>query len=203
MADTRSQRRQTRRTLFDSATTAFAEHGFEGASLREIAGQANVNTALVSYYWDGKGGLWVLVCRVAAVRLLHAFRRAAKKTAASQHAVELVDAITEEMANESHATRIALWSTWLPEGELRRKTAHAFAPLVKEISEHVRTMQARASSPLKLDAGLLLIVGMLNQMYFAPQVQQAVFGADVEDPSYRNAMRTVLRSAATAILDAC
>lgn len=40
--------------ILDSAEEIFAEHGFAGGKLREIAARANVNQALVNYYFGSK-----------------------------------------------------------------------------------------------------------------------------------------------------
>ncbi|HWX22438.1 MAG TPA: TetR/AcrR family transcriptional regulator [Candidatus Binatia bacterium] len=43
--------------ILDAAERAFAECGFEGASLRDIVREAKVNLATVYYYFDSKNGL--------------------------------------------------------------------------------------------------------------------------------------------------
>jgi AcrR family transcriptional regulator len=48
-----------RTRLLQAATDAFAEHGFEGASLRAIADSAGVSFQLIAYYFGSKEELWV------------------------------------------------------------------------------------------------------------------------------------------------
>jgi AcrR family transcriptional regulator len=43
--------------LIQSAERLFAEHGFDGTSVRDIANLAKVNSALVAYYFGSKEGL--------------------------------------------------------------------------------------------------------------------------------------------------
>lgn len=47
----------TKQKVFDAAITLFNSKGYNGTSVREIAKQANVNVALISYYFNGKKGL--------------------------------------------------------------------------------------------------------------------------------------------------
>jgi AcrR family transcriptional regulator len=47
----------SRKRLFASAERLFAERGFNGVSVRDIANDAGVNSALVGYYFGGKKGL--------------------------------------------------------------------------------------------------------------------------------------------------
>jgi AcrR family transcriptional regulator len=47
----------SREKLLASAERLFADHGFDGVSVRDIANIAGVNSALVGYYFRGKEGL--------------------------------------------------------------------------------------------------------------------------------------------------
>lgn len=47
-----------RELLLDTAERLFAEHGFEGTSIRALAKEAGVNVAMVSYYFGSKEKLF-------------------------------------------------------------------------------------------------------------------------------------------------
>jgi len=49
--------------LLDAAEELFCEHGFEGASIRDIAAAAKCNIASVNYYFGGKEKLYEEVWR--------------------------------------------------------------------------------------------------------------------------------------------
>ncbi len=49
---------RTRQALLDAALREFAEKGFAGARVGEIAARAGVNKQLISYYFGGKHGLY-------------------------------------------------------------------------------------------------------------------------------------------------
>jgi AcrR family transcriptional regulator len=58
---------ETRERLLDAAERQFAEHGFAGASLREITAEAEANLAAVSYHFGSKEELFLaVVTRVIA-----------------------------------------------------------------------------------------------------------------------------------------
>lgn len=57
MTPTTSQ--DTRQRLIEAAIFTFAEKGFEGAGIREIARRAKANSALVQYYFESKEGLYL------------------------------------------------------------------------------------------------------------------------------------------------
>lgn len=53
----------TRLRLLEAAILCFAEKGFDATGIREIAHQANANSALVQYHFGGKTGLYAEVLR--------------------------------------------------------------------------------------------------------------------------------------------
>jgi AcrR family transcriptional regulator len=48
----------TSETILDVAEDLFSKHGFHGVTLREVAREAGVDTALLHYYFEGKRGLF-------------------------------------------------------------------------------------------------------------------------------------------------
>jgi AcrR family transcriptional regulator len=56
-----SSSEETRGRILDAALKVFANHGFEGARLKEIADGAGVHTALVHHYFGDKGRLYTAV----------------------------------------------------------------------------------------------------------------------------------------------
>jgi AcrR family transcriptional regulator len=59
----------TRQALLDRAIDAFAENGFERASVREITRRAEVNQAAINYHFGGKEALYREVLRLAFAAL--------------------------------------------------------------------------------------------------------------------------------------
>ena len=49
----------TRQAVLDAARATFAESGFDGASIRRIAGRAGVDPALVHHYFGTKDDLFM------------------------------------------------------------------------------------------------------------------------------------------------
>jgi TetR/AcrR family transcriptional regulator len=54
---------RTRERIIEAAVTEFSEHGFAGARISAIAARAGVNQQLISYYFDGKEGLYRAIQR--------------------------------------------------------------------------------------------------------------------------------------------
>lgn len=49
---------ETREAILDAAENLFSKHGFYGVTIREVAREAGVDTALVHYYFGAKRGLF-------------------------------------------------------------------------------------------------------------------------------------------------
>lgn len=54
----RTSSSDTRAELIKAAKSVFARHGYEGATVKEIADTASVNVSMVSYYFESKEGLY-------------------------------------------------------------------------------------------------------------------------------------------------
>jgi AcrR family transcriptional regulator len=57
-ADRRRDPERSRERIVEAAVEEFAAHGYAGARVSRIARQARVNAQLISYYFDGKAGLY-------------------------------------------------------------------------------------------------------------------------------------------------
>jgi AcrR family transcriptional regulator len=63
----RSGESGTREAILDAARTRFAEHGYEGATIRGIAADAGVDPALVHHFYGTKERLFVAAVRFPVV----------------------------------------------------------------------------------------------------------------------------------------
>lgn len=52
------RREAARERLLDAAEELFGRHGYDGVTLRDVAAQAEADTALLHYYFDGKAKLF-------------------------------------------------------------------------------------------------------------------------------------------------
>lgn len=58
MVGTKSDDKDAKSALLEAGRKVFAEKGFEGATVKDLADAAGVNVSLVSYYFGGKEGLF-------------------------------------------------------------------------------------------------------------------------------------------------
>ncbi|MEO6831013.1 MAG: TetR family transcriptional regulator [Chitinophagaceae bacterium] len=96
--------------IIKAAETLFAQHGYEGTSVRDIARDANVNVAMISYYFKSKEGLLeaVMSARIAVgrIEIEHLLK---DKTIDSLTKVErVVDGLVERMMKNKSFHRITM-----------------------------------------------------------------------------------------------
>lgn len=60
----------TREKIIKAASDAFARNGYEGASIRTIVAEADVNQAAISYHFGSKEGLYRAVLQAALLALM-------------------------------------------------------------------------------------------------------------------------------------
>src|ERR671916_797450 len=70
MRERRMSASERRTQLVEVAKRVFAEHGYDGASVEEIASQAKVSKPIVYEHFGGKEGLYAVVVDRETARLL-------------------------------------------------------------------------------------------------------------------------------------
>jgi TetR/AcrR family transcriptional regulator, regulator of cefoperazone and chloramphenicol sensitivity len=88
---------ETRRKIIDAAIALFGQHGFEGASTRDIATQAGVNAPALQYYFENKEGLYRACAETIADESWQAFEPAVLRA----HAVLAGEAAGDETLIEA------------------------------------------------------------------------------------------------------
>lgn len=81
--------KDTREKLVEAATPLFAWKGFTGVSIRELAKAADVNSALISYHFGGKEGLYAAVLHAHLAHLLSAIEQVSRATADPEERIRL------------------------------------------------------------------------------------------------------------------
>lgn len=60
-----SKSARTRKRILDAARGEFARRGFQGATVRAIAGEARIDPSMIIRYFDSKAGLFDAVCEIS------------------------------------------------------------------------------------------------------------------------------------------
>jgi AcrR family transcriptional regulator len=195
--DGRKQRSDvTRRRLLGAAAECFSNSGFEGATLDEIAGRAQVNKALIRYHFRSKQGLYSAVLQDAIAigqELLEPIRSG--RAPASEELGRFVDALAE-LARRKPFFIAMVVREWLSGGRHMEEDVFAnfttFFQVDREILE--RGMQSGEFRKIDPHSAHLSLVGSF--VFF--QISQSVRDAHPEIPgpspeAYREHVKELFR----------
>ena len=164
--------------LLAAGAKLFAEKGFAGISIRQLADEAGVNSAMISYYFGGKEGLYEAVITTQYERLLGKFEEIAASPAPVQKKLHMY----AEVIRRNHMEDQPLMAR-LVQGELSsptacmekviRKYTARIAKLVSGIlREGIQNGQLRQDiDPL---FAALALAGMLNFFFILREVTKSV-----------------------------
>lgn len=177
---------RSRRLLLEAARDVFAEKGFAGARVQDIADRAGVNKQLIAYHFGGKEGLYRELGREWLKR----------EETFNDPAIpldELVERYLREAFADPRATRFNAWcglDDAAPEedpedlSDLRRRQAAG------EIAEDIDPAMA-----------MLLYVSLVTAPIALPHTVRRLFDADPESPEFREhyaeQLRRIVRHLAT------
>ena len=147
----------TRDVILEAALAAFAEHGFHGASMRDIAARAAVSQSLLHHHFGTKDALWGLVGeRVSADFLDYMAGELAPDVPADQAVRRALKRYMDYWKERPAAFRFNLWR--LLEGPAPERRARSKALNARTVPIFQRAQKAgflRADLP----AGLAMIIG--------------------------------------------
>jgi TetR/AcrR family transcriptional regulator len=170
---------RTRRRILEAAAAEFAAHGYAGARIRAIAARAGVNQQLVSYYFDGKEGLYQAMSQQWQQRQA---ALAPPGTPMSeqlrQHALEVL--------RSPEGVRVFAWSGLQYTGPQDDPGRAAMPGILADSVGELRALQEAGRLPAEIDPRALLVMLMAAAMATTtlPHVIESVCEADPTSPEF-------------------
>jgi TetR/AcrR family transcriptional regulator len=170
---------RTRRRILDAAAAEFSAHGYAGARIRAIAARAGVNQQLVSYYFDGKEGL---------------YRAMSQRWQERQHELappgtpmpEQLRRYALEALHSPEGVRMLAWSGLQYTGPDDDPDHDSRTQLLSDSVDQLRALQRSGRLPSEVDPACLLVMLMAAAMATTtlPHVIQGVCDADPTSPEF-------------------
>jgi TetR/AcrR family transcriptional regulator len=164
---------RTRAAILDAALVEFGEHGYAGARTGAIARRAGVNAQLISYYFDGKEGLYKA--------LSQRWRGEGGAPRPEMPLAEVVAAYVRANLTSRSMTRLLLW-----EGLTGTGMDDASLPYFAEMVADVRRRQEHGEIAADLDptAVLLMLFSAALAPTLLPHVVERVTGKAADSPEF-------------------
>lgn len=170
----------TRERLLNAAIEQFAERGFYGASIAQIAGELDLTKQALLYYFRRKEDLYSEVLRRIADRMLSAMRSAARpEDGPEQQFEDMMLAIYNEANEYPLGTKILMRELLDNQRSEAPEETWYFRPFLNELVAQLNKVDALA--PLPHAFKLASVYQMMSSIeYFAAskQVIERMYGAD-------------------------
>jgi len=164
---------RSRAALLTAALDEFAERGFAGARVADIARRAGLNKQLINYYFGSKEGLY-LALQESWLDREESFADPALPLS------ELVVRYLEDALHDPRPIRLLLWRG-ITDGSAP-ETDHDRQPDVDRVRAGQRT--GELADNLDPAAVLLAGMGMVAAPLIMPQVARELLGADPSSPEF-------------------
>lgn len=197
----------TRQRLIEAAILTFAEKGFDGAGIREIALRAKANSALVTYHFSGKEGLYLeclryiftrKACRMAELAMAPPLEGPGAREAALQQLKDHIRAFMQDLMAcdpQDPLDPLGEAAMALMAREMQAPRAASSALLMEQIRPHVdHLMQCLQVLRPDLSWGDLLNMGMSIQgqlLYFRNSL--GIARLIRKNPNYPEDLEEVIR----------
>ncbi|WP_161789656.1 TetR/AcrR family transcriptional regulator [Phaeacidiphilus oryzae] len=192
---------RTRERILDAAVEIFSAKGPAGARVAEIARRAGVNQQLISYYFDGKDGLYREIGR----------RWRAYEAQAIPDDLDLGEQVRRGVrasVDPRFGGRLLAWegltdSEGEGEGEAGPDAEERDARLRHEV-ERIRERQRAGEVDDRIDPAALLLITISagNALAVYPQLARALFGAAADSPEVVDRYAEELASAVGRLAEA-
>jgi len=178
----------TRGAILEAAASVFAAHGFEGATIREIAERAGVKQPLVVYHFASKEGLWKAAVEFLWERVIAAVR-IGSNSAEVADSPDVMRAVLRSfigvVADEPGWLQILLREASKPGPRLDWLVEHHSRGTYEAGMGFLESAKSRGLLPdLPIRHLFYIMVGALTfVLAIAPEVQR-VTGDDVHSPDF-------------------
>lgn len=188
--------REAREKLMAAATPLFAENGYAGVSIREVAAAAGVNSALISYYFGGKEGLYEAVVTSQYEHVIRRFEKIASSTGTPQDKIRMyAEAIrrnhTEDQPFMARLIQGELTSpTSCLENVVKKNTGRIAKIVTGVIQDGMKSGDFRTDiSPI---FAALSLAGMMNFFFILREVTRSVLpGTENQDEAFVEAALSI------------
>jgi TetR/AcrR family transcriptional regulator len=186
MARTKVDDPEARARIAAAAEELFAARGFDGTAIRDIAGKAGVNGAMIHYYFGNKEGLYRAMLEGAASRVQALLIETTGGSGSTRERLaRFVDAYAAYMLSQPNLARI-LYREMLTGAKHIRRIAQQYAAtnytmLRKVISDGVKRGELRA---IDADLAPISLMGMVVIFQFLRPIISVALGKTEYDERF-------------------
>jgi AcrR family transcriptional regulator len=173
--DRKRDAERTQERILDAALVEFSEHGYAGARISAIANRAGVNQQLISYYFDGKEGLY----RALSTRW-RALSAALSQPDMPIH--EVVGNFLQANVDQRPWARLLAWQGLMGEGDAAEEDDGYFRAMVDDVRR--RQLEGELAEDLDPAYVLLVLFAAALAPSVIPQIVARITGKVADAPEF-------------------
>jgi len=190
---------EPKQRILETATHLFGQKGYSGVGVREIAKHANVNIAMISYYYDGKPGILKEIITTFFNEYFSKIYSVMDRIGSDLHTIEdIIPVIIEELVILAKANtdlcRVALYELPhdLPEiAELKAKNLLKVKDLVAENILRIADFNAEILQNFDIIAPAFL--SMIFSNFMLGSIVKNFTGTTFDDNFYKRYVKLITR----------
>lgn len=196
--------------IIESAVQLFAEKGFEGTSIREIATKADVNLAMINYYFGSKEKLFEAMVEQKAAYTKNLLEEIMKDTTITEIGKidKVIDSYVERLFSNRKFHRVIHQELMLSQRDTLQQTIiDILSPNSLIIKGIIESGVKKGTFNKKVDAPLVLasIVGTINQVLLSKRMCNKLLSKNddyipYEDPKFKKRLSDHLKEMIHAYL---
>jgi AcrR family transcriptional regulator len=183
-AERKRDAERTRERILEAALVEFGEHGYAGARISAIARRAGANQQLISYYFDGKAGLYQ-----ALADRWRAISGGISRPDASL--ADIVEGFLRANVERRAWARLLAWEGLTGDTGTDETTDAFFTAMVEDAER--RQQAGEIAADLDPAAVLLVFFAAASAPTLLPQVVRRISGQDPDSPEFLDRYGAQLR----------
>ncbi|GAK02901.1 transcriptional regulator, TetR family [Geomicrobium sp. JCM 19037] len=186
MEQVRTEKQNTKEAVQTAAIDLFMTKGFTGTSVRAVADRANVNVALISYYFGGKKGLLEYILNDYLAGYLQAIEEAISSSESSfDQLLSMVERAMVYQQRHDRAARLVLRELTL-DSMLVREVMSSYFMKEKHLFSLVYDQGRKAGvfTQMRKEWAILHLRGMITMPFLHAQYIREVFHLEPRDETF-------------------
>ncbi len=186
--------KEPRKRILEAAISLFAQKGFDGVGVREIAKAADVNIAMISYYYRSKVGILREIINTFHSRYYRVIKDVVEQSQAPEESVRLiVRNIIRFVKKNKEMTMVAFDAPPLDIPEIADLKAEKISELIKTISGLIERFELDPTDAVQISIIGPSLMAMILAHFRFKTVQKRVFKIKFDKDFYDQYAETISR----------
>lgn len=182
---TAKENKEPRKRILEAAVFLFAKKGFDGVGVREIAKAADVNIAMISYYFNSKVGILEEIVNTFHSQYYRVIKDVVQQTQAPEESVRhIVHNIIHFVEKNKEMTMVAFDALSLDIPEIADLKAEKISDLIKAISGLIKRFELDPTDAVQISIIGPSLMAMILAHFRFKAVQKRVFHIKFDDDFY-------------------